>query len=133
MKVLSSRLTDDSGVASKAALNNALGNLPIQMAENGCGARIVEGGELLMCKDGLGDLFGVPGDELDDVGGKAGLEEDLLNEVVAVNGIGGGFPDDNVAHERGGGGEVAADGGEVEGRDGIDEAFEGAVFNAAIG
>lgn len=132
MEILPSSLTDNSGIASKAALDDALCNLSIQVAEDGGGARVVEGGELLVCKDGLCDLFGVAGDELDDIRGKAGFEEDLLDEVVAVDGVGRGFPDDNVAHECWGRGEVAADCGEVEGRDGIDEAFEGAVFNAAI-
>jgi len=56
-----------------------------------------------------------------------------VHEVVRQNGRGGWLPYDYVAHECGGRAQVACDGGEVEGRDGVDEAFEGAVLNAAVG
>lgn len=70
---------------------------------------------------------------MDDVRWEAGFAHDAVDEPVGGDGGGGGLPDDDVAHEGGCGGEVAADGGEVEGGDGVDEAFEGTVFETASG
>lgn len=78
-----------------------------------------------------GDFLRVPWHELDHAGREAGLRQDGEGQVVGGHGEGGGFPEHDVAHEDGRAGEVGADGGEVEGGDGVYEAFEGAVFDAA--
>lgn len=82
-----------------------------------------------MGEDDGGYFYGVAGDELDDVGGEAGFKEDTVDEVVGSDGRRGGFPDDDVAHEGGRAREVAAYGGEVEGGNGVDEAFERSIFD----
>lgn len=51
-----------------------------------------------LCDDG----FGGTGGELDDGGGDTGFEEDFVGDIVCVDGVRGGFPDDNVAYDGGG-------------------------------
>ncbi len=72
-------------------------------------------------------LGGVAGHEVDDARREAGRLEDLHDVVRAQHRTRGRLPDDGAAHERGRARQVAADGGEVERRDRVDEAFEAAV------
>ena len=62
-------------------------------------------------------------------GGKPGGFEHLVRVVRAEHRARGRLPDDGVAHQRGRGRQVAADGREVERRDGIDEPFERPVLH----
>ena len=78
------------------------------------------------------DALGITGQELNHVCGQAGLEQDAVEERVREDCVRGGLPDDDVAEQGGQAGQVAGDGGEVEGRDGVDETFERAVFQAAV-
>lgn len=73
------------------------------------------------------------GEELDDVLGESGLEEDLEDDPGRVRGSGRGLPQADVSDESRSADEVASDGGEVERRDGEDEALEGAVLDTAVG
>ena len=80
-----------------------------------------------------GDLadHGAPArDEVDDAVGQARFLEELHEVVVRQDRGGGGLPDHGVAHDGGRRGEVGADGREVEGRHGEDEAFERPVVHA---
>lgn len=128
MEVLTTGLTDDTGVATVGV--DALANLPPELTEDVGGAGEVKGGKVTVGEDLTGNLLGITGNELDDAGGKTGFLEDLVDEVVGVGGGGRGLPDDDVTHEGGGGSEVTADGGEVEGGDGVNEALEGTEFGA---
>ncbi len=72
---------------------------------------------------------GVAGDEVDDPRRQARRFQQPLHVVRARDGAGGRLPQHHVAHQGGGGGEVAADGGEVEGCHRVDEAFERSVVH----
>ena len=70
-----------------------------------------------------------PGTKLMTPGGSPASCSRRIEVPVAERGRGRGLPDHGVAHQRGRGGQVPADGGEVERRDGVDEAFEGPVVH----
>lgn len=91
----------------------------------------MESGEVGVVEHGVGDFLGLSGNELNDILGKTGLKENLVNQPVGGDGGGRGLPDDNVAHQSRSSSKVTADGSEVEGTDGIDEALQRAVFHAA--
>ena len=78
--------TNDARVASVCAFGHVDGNLAVQAAEDGCAAGIVKAGEVAVREHDGGYFYGVAGDELDYVGGKAGFEEDAVDEVVGGNG-----------------------------------------------
>lgn len=128
VEVLAASLANDSGVGSVAALGNTLANGTIKLAEDGRASGVVKSSELLVSEDGPGDLFGVTRDELNDVLGQTGLEQDLVDEPVGGNGEVTGLPNHDVAHEGGGTRQVAGNGREVEGAHGVDETLEGAVL-----
>lgn len=130
MEVLAARLAYNARVAAVAALGGALTDGAVQLAEDGGAARVVQGGELLVGQHGLGDLLGRAGDELDHVLGQAGLDQDLVQQPVGGNGRVGRLPDNDVAEQGGGARQVSGNGGEVEGRDGVDEALERTVLDA---
>lgn len=103
-----------------------------EFLEDECRSCKVEGCKVWVGEDVLDCLCGWAWYELNDLGREAGFEQDLVDEVV---GIGGGrrrFPYDDIANEGGRTREVAPDGGEVEWRDGKDEAFQRAVLYAAM-
>ena len=77
-----------------------------------------------MVQHDVGDGGGVAGDEVDDPRGQAGRLEQPQDAEGARDRRGGRLPHDRVAHEGGGGGEVAGDRREVEGRHRVDEALE---------
>ena len=115
VEVLAAGLADDTGVASVGAFGDAFANLAVQRAENGGATGVVEAGKLGVGEDGRGDGLGVARDELNDVAGKPGFKQDVVKDVVGGDGGGRGFPDYDVAHKGRGAGEIATNGGEVEG------------------
>ena len=98
--------------------------------EDRCGAREVDAGEVGMRDDGIADLAARPQHEVDHARRQARLLEDLDEEVRREHGGRGRLQDDGVSHHRRSGREVPHDGGEVERRDGKDEALERPVLNA---
>lgn len=130
VEVLAARLADDARVGFVSALGDAGADLPVQLAEDGRAAGVVERGEVFVGEDLARDELGVAGHELDDVLRQAGLDQDVVEKPVGGDGVVAGLPDDDVAQECGEAGEVSGDGGEVEGADGVDKALERAVLDA---
>ena len=129
MEVLASSLPNNAGVSP--VLFEVLRDVLPQLAEDERASREMERGERAVV-DRLGDdLRRRAGDELDHARWEPCFGEDLVDEVVGVGRGGGGLPDDDVPNECGCPGEIAADRGEVEGRDGKHESFERAILDAA--
>lgn len=122
-------LSDDTGVALVDV--QVRGDLLPQIPEDVGATREVERGELGAVDTLLNDLWRISRNELDDRGGHASFEEDLVDEVVRVRRHGRGLPHADVAHDGGRADEVAANGREVEWGHGEDEAFKGAELGAA--
>ena len=78
----------------------------------------------------VGDLCGIARHEIDDARRQAGALEEPQDVVAAQHRARRRLPDHRVAHQRGSGRQVAADRGEIEWRNGIDEAFERPVVHA---
>src|SRR5690606_35344610 len=103
-EVFSAGLADEAGGSAVAA----------DLLAEGSPAGPVGGGLFVDADSGEGGVGGgdvgdgeaVAGDEIDDAGREAGFFEDPHEEDGGVGLGGGGFPDDDVAHERGRGGEV---------------------------
>src|SRR5688572_3214533 len=102
--------------------------LPDAVEDDGA-AREVDAGELARIEEDPGDLDRVAGNHVDDAGRHARLLEAAQRVVAAQHRRRGRLPHDGVAHQRRRGRQVAADGGEVERRDGVDETFERPVFH----
>lgn len=88
VEVFAARFADDARVAFVRGVLDAGGDLRVQRAEDGGAAGVVERGELWVGEDDVGDLFGVAGDELDDVGWETGFDEDVVEDVVGGDGGG---------------------------------------------
>ena len=73
------------------------------------------------------DHHGVAGHEVDDARRQARLLEQAIDVVGAEHGARRRLPDDGAAHQRRRRRQVAADGGEVERRDRVDESLEAAI------
>jgi len=130
VEVLTTGLTDDARVALVAALGDTVGDLAVQAAENGGGTGEVESSELTVGEDNLGYLSSITRNELNDAFGKTSLEKDLVKEVVGGHGRRRRLPDNDVTHESRGASKVTTNGGEVEGRYGVDETLERAVLDS---
>ena len=89
----------------------------------------VHAGEIRARERGVADRGAGAVDEVDHARREARLLEELHQEVRRVGRGACGLPDDCVAHQRGARGEVRADRGEVERRDGEDEALERPVLH----
>lgn len=131
VEVLATSFADDARVAAVFALGDPLSDFSVQGTEHGGASGEMQGSEFAVVEYGVGDFFGIAGDELYDVLGQSCFQEDLVNQPVGRDGGGGRLPDDNITHQSRGAGQITTDGSEVEGADGIDETFEGTVFNAA--
>ena len=90
----------------------------------------MEAGHLGMADHIPGHIRAGTGNEVDDASRQAAPHQQLHVVVVGQHGGAGGLPNGDIAHDGGGGGQVSADGGEVEGRDGADKAIQGAVILA---
>lgn len=132
MEVLAASLTDNPGVALVLALGNAVGNLSVQLSEDCCAASVMQGCELPVSENLLCDFHSVTRDPLDDVWWKSSLDQNLVEKPVGGDCRWRWLPHNDVTHQSWGCGEVTANGCEVERRYGVDEAFEGSVFNTAI-
>ena len=84
--VFAAGFTDDARVASIGAFGDVGGDFAVEAAEDGGAAGVVEAGEVAVGEHDGGYFDGVAGDELDDAGGKAGFEEDAVDEVVGGDG-----------------------------------------------
>src|SRR5207245_4535931 len=71
---------------------------------------------------------GRPGNEVHDAGRQPRLLQQLEQVVVGVRGRGGRLPYYGAAHDRGGRGEVPADGREVEGGDRVHEPLQRTIL-----
>lgn len=126
VEVLSTSLTDDSGVAGVVV--NVVDDLLPQGSEDEGATSEVESSELSVLNAGLDNLDGRSRDELDDTGRDTGLGQDLVNDVVGVGSHGRRLPDNNVSDEGWGTTQVTSNGGEVEGADSQDETLERPVL-----
>lgn len=129
MEVFTTSFTYNSGVAPVDV--EVLGNVLPELSEDVGRTSEVETSKLLVINTLLDNLRGVSRDELNDGGRKAGLEEDLVDNVVGVGGHRRGLPDTDVADNDGGANEVTTDSSEVEGSYGKDETLERSVLNPA--
>ena len=84
----------------------------------------VDAGQVGIGERDLGDRDAVTGDQVDDPGRQAGRLEQPHRLVRGKLLRRRRLPDDGVTHERRRRRQVAGDGGEVERRDGVDEALE---------
>ena len=82
MEVFAAGFADDPRVAFVLSFCDAGGDFAVQAAEDGGAAGVVKGGEVAVGEDDVGDLDGITGEELNDVGGETGFHEDLVDEVV---------------------------------------------------
>lgn len=82
VEVLAARLADNAGVTLISPLRDGLSHLAVQLTEHISGSGEMEGCELGVLEDGRGDGLGFAWDELDDIGWKACLEENLVEEVA---------------------------------------------------
>lgn len=130
VEVLATGLANNARVALVGAIGNTGGDLAIQATENLGTSSEVKSGKFPVTKNYLGDFLSITWHELDDAGRQTGLKQDLVEQPVGGHGGRGRFPDNNITHQCGSAREVAGDGGEVEGSDGIDETLERAVLNA---
>jgi len=128
VEVFATSLTNDTGVAAVSALSNTLTDGAVELTEDAGAASVVEGSELPVLENNLGDVDGVTRDELDNVLGETSLDQDLVDEPVGGNGEVTGLPDNNVTEESRGTGQVTSNGSEVEGADSVDETLKGTVL-----
>ncbi len=126
-EVLAAGLADDPRVA--AVVGDVGADRAPQVLEGGGGAGEVDAGQVGLGEGHLGDVQAVTGDEVDDARRETGRLQQPHGEVRGEALGGRGLPHDRVAHQGGGGGEVAGDGGEVEGRDRVDEALQRPVVH----
>ena len=126
-EVLAAGFADQARI--RAVARDVLADLAPHPLEDFGAAGEVHAAELRRIQEQVADLAGVAGDEVDHAGRHAGRLEQLERVVAAQHRGGGRLPDDRVAHQRGCGREVAADRGEVERRDGVDEAFDRPVLH----
>ena len=82
VEVLAAGFADDAGVATVGGVGDALADFAVEGAEDGGAAGVVQGGELGVGENDAGDGLGVARDELDDVRGEPGFEEDGVEDVV---------------------------------------------------
>lgn len=131
VEVLARRLAHEAGEVAVQLLAHALARLGVQAAEDVGRAHKGEAGEPRVLEDDVGDGLRVAVDKLDHVGGEPGLEEDLVHEVAGVGVVRRRLPHHDVAHDGWPGDEVAANSCEVEGGDGVDEAFKRSPVGAS--
>lgn len=129
VEVLSTGFTDDARVAAIFALGNSIRNLSIQRAEDAGASGEMKGRELRMVHDGVGNLSGFAGDELDNILGQTSLQQDLVDQPVGRNGGWRWLPNHDITHQGGGTSQIASNGSEVEGADGVDESFQRTIFD----
>ena len=127
-EVLAAGLADDAGVVAVAG--DVLADRLPHPLEDRRRAGEVDAREVLARERGVADGGAGAVDEVDHAGRQAGFLEQLHEEVRADGRGRGRLPDDGVAHQRGRGREVAGDRGEVERRDGEDEALQRPVLEA---
>src|SRR5581483_5241609 len=125
-EVLAARLADDSRVVAVAL--EILRDRSPHAVEDGGRPGEVDAGEVARREHRVADLRPGAVDQVDDAGRHPGLLEELHQEVGGERGRRRRLPDDRVAHQRGGGREVARDRREVERRHREDEPFERPVL-----
>ena len=126
-EVLAACLADDARIAPVVGDVRA-DRLPHGLEDRGRAGE-VHAGEVRARERRVADVLAGAVDEVDDPVRQAGLLEDPHRVVRGEHRRRGGLPEHGIAHQRGRAGEVAADRGEVERRDGEDEALERPVFH----
>ena len=86
VEVLAAGFAHDARVASVRAVGDVVGDGAVEAAEDGGAAGVVQTGEVAVGERDRSDLLSISGDELDDVGGETGFEEDLVDDGVGGDG-----------------------------------------------
>ena len=86
MEVLAAGFAYDARVASVRAIGDVFGDGAVEAAKDGGAAGVVQTGEVAVGERDGSDLLGISGDELDDIGGEAGFEKDLVDDGVGSDG-----------------------------------------------
>ena len=126
-EVLAAGFADEARIV--AVTRDVVAHSPPHALEDGRAASEMNAPERRGVEQRIRDLHGIARHEVDDTRRQAGRLEQLQHVVRAQHGGGRRLPYHGVAHQRGGAGQVAADGGEVERRDGVHEPLERAVLH----
>ena len=127
-EVLAAGFAHQAGIVGVGG--DVLAHLLPHALEHGGGAGEVESRHLGMAHHIFGHIASGTGHEIDDPCGQAAPLEQLHVIVIGQRRGAGGLPQCHVAHDGRGGGQVAADGGKVEGGNGADEAVQRTVVLA---
>jgi hypothetical protein len=101
-----------------------------EILENPGGAGEVDAGQIDISQQHFGDLRPVTGEHVDDTRRETRLRQEIHRQRGRELLCRRGFPDDDVAHQGHGRGQVARDRGAVERRDRVDETFERTVVGS---
>ena len=124
-EVLAAGLAHDAGIV--AVGGDILADLLPDALEDFGGASEVEAGQFPAGEDVLGHIGTVAGHEVDDARRKSAVHEQLHVVIVRKHRRAGGLPERHITHDGRSCGQIPADGGEVEGRDGADEPVQGPI------
>lgn len=121
-EVLPASLPDDPGIREvpPEVASDAL----VEAVEGGRAAREVQARQSLVLEGHRRHLWTVARDEVDDTRRETGPPHDLEQVPGGQGGFEARLPERHVPHKRRSAGQVGRDGGEVEGRDRVDEALE---------
>lgn len=119
--VLATSLTNNARVA--LVVVDVVTDLLPEHTENVGGAGKVEGCKVGVGNGGATDFLSRARNELDDTSRETSFLKQLIDKVVGVDSRGRRLPDNNVAHQGRSTGQVAGNGGEVEGCDSKHETF----------
>jgi hypothetical protein len=89
------------------------GALP-DLVEYSCAAGEMNACQFWGIQHQVADLGACSGNEIDYAIGQSGFLKYLHNVIAAIDGGSGRFPDHGIAHQSGGGGQIAGNGGEIE-------------------
>ncbi len=126
-KILSAGLPDDARVGFIGI--DIVADLFPDTLEDFCGTRIVQPGEIRMGEQDIRDHGRVSVDAVDHAGRHARLFKDIHDDLGRKDLVIAGFPDHHIAHQGRTGRQVAGNGCKVKWGNGVDEAFQGAVFH----
>ena len=126
-EVLAAGFADKARIAAIAA--DVLSDALPHAVEHRRAAGEVDAGELGRVEQLLRDLHGVAWQEVDDAGGHAGRLEEAHRVIAAQHRRRCRLPDHRIPHDRGRGRQIAANRGEVERRDCVDEALQRPVLH----
>lgn len=127
VEILAAGLGDHSREFTVGFFCNSLTDFTVQRAEDVGGADEVQPGEIAVGESNVGDGFGVSSHKLHHVWRQTCLQQDLVDEAASVDIGRRRLPQHHVAHQSRTGYQISTNGGEVEGRDGVDESFKRSI------